>query len=459
MRPTLRILLAAPLIFLFARALDAQRQTPYVTGSTVSGHVICSDTNGPARFARIMLKPVTPSQSGQDMLKTLVDVISTFSPNGAALANPQTDDQKRALTAITQGLGQATDLLGSSTVGLDGSYSFVGVQPGTYYIHVVSPGYLDLYGQFRDEDFTSSDPKMRARLAQIPSVTVNGTDSARVNLTLERGGAISGRIRYDDGSPAYGWTISVVQPKAPEDVAEATLSAIAPALAVVGAVPPAKSDDLGRFRISGLPAGEYDLRASFSGRGVGVGGANLNDGGSGINLAVYSGDTFNRSEAKSLKIHAGDEITGQDITIPATRLHSIVGHVVAKSDGHTVNTGQVLLSATDTSGFHAMAAIRDDGSFHFECLPSDVTYSLTVANAADAQNNGSGSNFFGVSLPNPDILRKYGSDSTTILLPNSDSTSVTLSVDQTDWKPTPSDPNPSVGQAEGEIKKLLGGTP
>jgi hypothetical protein len=459
MRPTLRFILAAPVIFFLGPALDAQRQTPYVTGSTVSGHVICSDTNGPARFARIMLKPVAPSHSGQDMLKTLVDVISTFSPNGAALANPQTDDQKRALTAITQGLGQATDLLGSSTVGLDGSYSFVGVQPGTYYIHVVSPGYLDLYGQFRDEDFTSSDPKMRARLAQIPSVTVSGTDSARVNLTLDRGGAISGRIRYDDGSPAYGWTISVIQPKAPADVAEATLSAIAPALAVVGAAPPAKSDDLGRFRISGLPAGEYDLRASFSGRGVGVGGANLNDGGSGINLAVYSGDTFNRSEAKSIKIHASDEITGEDITVPATRLHNIVGHVVAKSDGHTVNTGQVLLSATDNSGFHAMAAIRDDGSFHFECLPSDVTYSLTVANAADAQNNGSGSNFFGVNLPNPDILRKYGSDSTTILLPNSDEFSVTLSVDQTDWKPTANGPNPTVGQAEGEIKRLLGGTP
>ncbi len=419
---------------LLAPRLPAQ-QTPYVVGSAVSGHVICEDTNAPARFAKVLLKSTAPSHAGEDMMKSLTDSLTKSSGKSATPPKPQTEDQKKALAAASRGMDQVTDMLNSSTVGLDGSYSFAGVKPGTYYVHAIYTGYIDPFSSFTDEDFASTDPAVRARLAQIPTVTVTGTDSARADLRLARGAAITGRILYDDGTPAVGWSLSVVKPKSTDDPNEAMSAAMAPALAMMGIGQPSKSDDRGHFRIAGLAAGEYALRASLTATPTGISASNMGDAGSGINLVVYTGDTFTRADAKPVKLAAGDEVSGVDITIPSHKLHNISGHVVAKSDGHTLNVGQVALTVKDNPATHLTAAIRDDGSFHFEYLPGNITYTLTVANAADGRNDGPPNNFMGITMPNPEILRKYGTDTTTVLLTDADVDSITFHVDQTDWQP------------------------
>jgi hypothetical protein len=347
----------------------------------------------------------------------------------------QTDEQKKATVAASKGMDLVTDTLSSSTVGLDGSYSFAGVKPGTYYVHAIFSGYIDPLSQFSDEDIASTDPAVRARLAQLASITVTGTDSAHADLRLERGAAVSGRLSYDDGTPAVGWFLTVVKPNTPEDPGDAIASAIAPALAMGGLTQIFKTDDLGHFRISGLPPGEYILRAALTVSEVGISAANMGDGGSGVNLVVYSGDTFNRASAKAVKLIAGDELSGNDITVPSHRLHNITGHVVAKSDGHTLNVGEVSLTVKENPTTHAMAAIRDDGSFRFENLPGSISYTLTVESAADGRNDGPASNVMGMHLPHPEIFRKYGTDTTTVLLTDTDVDSVTFHVAQTDWKP------------------------
>jgi hypothetical protein len=440
-----------PLLLLAIR-LTAQ-QTPYVVGSTVSGHVICADTNAPARFAKVLLKSTAPGHAGDDFMKSITQSMA----KSGAPAPPQTEDRKKALAAAARGMDQVTDMLNSSTVGLDGSYSFAGVKPGTYYVHAIFPGYIDAYSQFTDEDFASTDPAIHARIAQLPTVTVTGTDSAHADLRLERGSAIGGRIVYDDGSPAAGWTVTVIRPKSVDDPAEATAAAMGPALAMMGAGQPSKTDDLGHFRISGLAAGEYALRASLTAQGVGISAANMGDGGTGVSLVVYTGDTFSRANAKTFKITAGEEQSGTDINVPSRKLHNISGHVVANDDGHTLNVGQVNLTVKDNPAIHAMAAIRDDGSFHFEALPGNITYTLTVADAADGRNDGPPSNFMGISMPNPEILRKYGSDTTTLLLADSDVDSITFHVAPTDWKPSAKQPKPVNINPGDLVKGLLGG--
>jgi hypothetical protein len=414
-------------LLLLAIRLPAQ-QTPYVVGSTVSGHVICEDTNAPARFAKVLLKSTAPSHAGEDMMKSITDSLTKSTGKSATPPKPQTDDQKKALVAASRGMDQVTDMLNSSTVGLDGSYSFAGVKPGTYYIHAIYPGYIDPFSQFTDEDFASTDPAIRARIAQVPTITVTGTDSAHADLRLVRGAAIDGRILYDDGTPAVGWSLTVIKPRSTDDPNEAVAAAMAPALSMMGIGQPSKTDDRGLFRIAGLAAGEYALRASLTATPTGISAANMGDAGGPINLAVYTGDTFTRADAKPVKLAAGDEISGVDITIPSHKLHNISGHVIAKSDGHTLNVGQVVLTVKDNPATHVVAAIRDDGSFHFEDLPGNVTYTLTVADAADGRNDGPPNNFMGISMPNPEILRKYGTDTTTILLADSDVDAITLSV-------------------------------
>ncbi|MDP9050417.1 MAG: carboxypeptidase-like regulatory domain-containing protein [Acidobacteriota bacterium] len=438
---------------LFALYLPAQ-QTPYVVGSTVSGHVFCADTNAPARFAKVLLKSTAPSHAGEDMMKNITDSMTKATGKGAQPPKPQTDDQKRALAAASKGMDQFTDMLNSSTVGLDGSYSFVGVKPGTYYVHALYSGYIDPYSQFSDEDFASTDPAIRARIAQLPTVTVSGTDSAHAELRIERGAAVSGRILYDDGSPAVGWTLAVIKPKSIETLADAASAAMAPALAMMGLNQPAKTDDRGRFRISGLTPGDYALRASLTAPGTGISAANMGEAGSGISLAVYTGDTFTRADAKPLKLAAGDELTAADITVPSRKLHNIIGHVVSRDDGHTLNVGLVNLTVKDNPAINLKAAIRDDGSFHFEDLTPNLTYTLTVADAADGRNDGPANSIMGISMPNPEILHKYGTDTTTVLLTDTDVDSITLHVAQTDWKPPAKKPKP-LNISPGDLVKGL----
>jgi len=443
-------------VLLLSLRLSAQ-QTPYVVGSTVSGHVYCNDTNGPARFARIMLKSTSPSHAGEDMMKSILDSVSKTTAKSGTPQKPQTDEQKKALAAASKGMDQVTDMLGATTVGLDGSYSFAGVKAGTYYVHVIFPGYLDDYSQFSDDDFASTDPAVRARLAQVPAVTVSGTDSARADLRLERGAAIGGRIVYDDGTPASGWTLIAVKPKSAEDPSEDVAAAMAPALAMGGLAQLAKTDDRGYYRISGLAPGEYVLRGSLSATAIGINSNNMGDGGTGIKLVVYSGDTFSRADAKPIKLIAGDEQTGYNIAVPSRHLHNITGHVVAKSDGHTLNVGEVNLTVKDHPALPVMAAIRDDGSFHFEYLPGNITYTLTVADAAEGTHDGPANNIMGISMPNTQLLHKYGTDTTDVVLSDKDVDSVTLSVVQTDWKPTPKKPSTPVNVTPGDLVKGLVG--
>jgi hypothetical protein len=443
-------------ILLLSLSLSAQ-QTPYVVGSTVSGHVYCNDTNGPARFARILLKSTSPSHAGEDMMKSIMDSMTKIGAKSGEPAKPQTDEQKKALAAASKSMDQVTDMLGATTVGIDGSYSFAGVKAGTYYVHAIFPGYLDTYSQFSEEDFASTDPAVRARIAQVPTITVSGTDSARADVRLERGAAISGHIEYDDGNPASGWTLTVVKPNTAVDPGEDVAAAMAPALAMGGLAQLAKTDDRGYYRISGLAPGEYVLRASLSATAIGINSNNMGDGGSGIKLVVYSGDTFSRADAKPIKLIAGDEQTDYNITVPSHHLHNIAGHVVAKSDGHTLNVGEVNITVKDHPALPVMAAIRDDGSFHFEYLPGNITYTLTVADAADGTHEGPANNIMGISMPNTQFLHKYGTDTTDVVLSDKDVDSVTLSFVQTDWKPTPKKPSTPVNVSPGDlIKGLMG---
>jgi hypothetical protein len=431
------VILALAFIWSSSGQISAQ-QSPYVVGGTVSGRVTCADTNAPARFAKVLLKSTVPNHTGEDLMKSLEDNMqkaAAKSGEPVQPVKPRTEEQKRASANAAKGMNQATDMLNASTVGLDGVYSFAGIKPGTYYVHAIFAGYIDPFSQFSDEDFTSSDPAVRARIAQIPTITVNGTDAAHVDLRLERGAAVSGRIFFDDGSPAAGWTLSAIKPKSQDVPGDAANAMMNQALAMSGAAQLFKTDDLGYYRISGLAAGEYALRATLAATAIGISATNIGDGGSGINLAVYTGDTFSRAYAKSIKIAAGEEHPGVDITIPAHSLHNLTGHVYAKADSHTLNMGTVGLTSKDNAALHLKAAIRDDGSFHFEYLPSGGVYTVTVEDAADGRTNGASGKFMGISIPNQEILHKYGTDTTDVTLGDADIDTVRLTVAQTNWTP------------------------
>lgn len=411
-------------------------QTPAVVGSTVSGTVFCSDSNAPARFAKVLLTPAVPSHAGDDFMKDMENFAQKvrIKSGGPATLSPQ---QQRAMARGAQSLDRTLAMINATTVGLDGRYSFSAVKPGTYYIHVIYSGYIDTLSQFSQADLTSTDPAVRARLARISTVTVNGSDSRHVDLTLSRGVSISGRVTYADGTPAVGWTVSAVKPGPGAGDYGPTDLVMERAMAQGGGMPVTETDDMGRYRISGLAPGGYLVRAGFTAPPVGISGRDAGDGGTGIFLVVYSGNVFSAELANTLTLTAGEDLRSADIAIPNDSLHNIVGHVYAKSDGHTLNAGRVVLTSQAQPSLRLVAAIRDDGSFHFQYLPGDVTYTLEVEDAADGKSTPGKVNMLGINIPHMTILRKYGTSTLDIPLGNADIDAIRLTVAQTRWTPPP----------------------
>jgi Carboxypeptidase regulatory-like domain len=155
---------------------------------------------------------------------------------------------------------------------------------------------------------------------------------------------------------------------------------------VFSMVAPPTTDDLGHYRVGGLRDRDYlvmvqlsrtDLESRGS-RDVGLSGVERST------LRIYSGDTPHISEAVPVKLGAGEEHSGEDITIPLSKFHSISGVVTAAGDGHPVNNGHLSIEDPKDKETVVDAELGSDGTFHLEGIP-EGTYTLHVRGPADRQ--------------------------------------------------------------------------
>lgn len=150
-----------------ALPLAAAQQADPTTG-TVTGQVICGDTQLPARFADVILLEVP---SGPAL---------TSQPNGNA------------------GQGKAaTDASGSgkrfqAVTGLDGSYTATHIVPGDYYAVPLMAGYAEPVSMVQAAMDAGAD--LTKPIPGIPIVHVSAGVTSRQDLTVVRGGAVSGRV-------------------------------------------------------------------------------------------------------------------------------------------------------------------------------------------------------------------------------------------------------------------------
>lgn len=318
--------------------------------STVSGHVFFADTNAPARMATVVLQPAAP--------------VDAYDP-----------DKQEGMSSQAE----AVQTL------LDGSFVFSHVAAGTYYIVAKAPGYISPLASVlrRSGEQPSVAEPISARIAKVvPRVTVQANLPATVNVTLERGAAVSGTVLYDDGSPAAGLNVQIMvrgkegwgpMPFSPfEDTAHFSVT-----------------DDQGAYRISGLPAQEYvvevDLNLTKTTYTIdGHGGSGTSSNGGGPAVSTYSGNTMRVKEAKAFVLKQGEERQGEDVRIAVTKLHTVRGSMVAKQDGHEINGGSLmLLHADDKSPAGSVSLEKnDDGVFQFNFVP-EGDYILEVSGAAD----------------------------------------------------------------------------
>ena len=422
--------------------LQDAKDAPPPPGGTLTGRVVFADTNGPARFAKVFLKPAKPSADAGDFLFSALAGVSAPKDSKKKLSPEEEAEKKQAQAASAKFMSAIADRMLSATIAADGIYLFTNVKAGVYYVHAQAPGYIDPLAAFSDEDLASSDPAMRQKVAAAaPTITVNGTEQAHADLRLERGASISGRVLYDDGTPAAGWAVRPLHdaPTAVQtlpggmgiDLADLDLTHISEM---------SQTDDTGHFRIAGLSPGDYVLEARLTTSALGhsafnpmtanssAGGIGAVGGGfgdlMGLKLTVYSGNAVRRSDAVAVSVGPGDNRSGYDITMPLHTMRSIAGIVRAKSDAHPVNSGSVELTAQTSDGkpdpsLHLTASIQPDGSFHFDYVPGPATCIVKVARAADVTTT-SAKKLFGSLIADQKTNHSYGPATATVSLLDTD---------------------------------------
>lgn len=330
-------------------------QIPNVTREvgSVEGRLTCSDGNVPARQTTVRLIP-----------------LSVLLPKSQS---PQNREMK-PLETVTD---------------FDGYYLFPMVPPGNYIVDARSPGYsndLDLirivFDRFTEEQKTKL-------VSGFPEIVVKRFVTARKDVIIHRGGAITGQVSVDTGGT----------------VGQSNVEATLVSSPILGDVDSHEKQDLpnfsrqrpindrGEFRIAGLPAGKYRLHvrlaeAYFDAFPV--------TGPNGIDvklrpqrvgtaeLTVYAPSATDMSNAKLVEVTDGDEISDSNITIPMSRLHSITGTVIKNS--RILPGARVTIQREGQGVRHSEAISDDNGSFRYDLLPG-ASYSL-VATPSGISENG-----------------------------------------------------------------------
>jgi hypothetical protein len=116
------------------------------------------------------------------------------------------------------------------------------------------------------------------------------------------------------------------------------------------------TDDQGRFRIAGLPASTYLLKAALHIQGGSIQvGRSYVDIGDGSSVDIYWGEVFRQRDAKVIKLGDGEESVGHSIEIPIAKLHAISGSVLDAVTGASL-TPQRLSFTTPT--INSLSQIR-----------------------------------------------------------------------------------------------------
>ena len=231
----------------------------------------------------------------------------------------------------------------------EGRYEFRELPAGRYTLTATKPGFVTInYGQTR--------PFESGKAIELGEA--QALDKA--DFTMPRGSAISGRIVDEFGEPLADAQVSAMR---------STWVNGRRRLQATGRV--AQTNDLGQYRIYGLPPGEYYVSASTSGSGemmmvdrvaatfVAAGGPSSSGAGpsasepkSGYAPTYYPG-TSNGGEAQKITLAVGQEMSSADFSLLAVRLVRVTGTVIG-SDGRPLEGAMITTTARNQSESHVV---------------------------------------------------------------------------------------------------------
>lgn len=270
-------------------------------------------TGAPGEFP-MMLPPGRTAKTGTGRLRGRV----TAADSGAIVRRAQ-------VRISSQDIGTKTAFTDAQ-----GRYEFRDLPAGRFNLSVSKSGFVTMqYGQSR--------PFEAGKQIELADAQV----LEKADVTLPRGSAVSGRILDEYGEPVSDASVTAMRLQ---------YAAGRRRLAPTGR--PSMTNDLGYFRVFGLPPGEYYLSASVrtfdsmvmdligGGSSGGPTGSNSNSG----YAATYYPGTQSPAEAQRLSLVVGQEMQ-IDLQMQPVRLARITGTAL-QSDGKPMANAMIMLIPT-----------------------------------------------------------------------------------------------------------------
>ncbi|MBO0724723.1 MAG: carboxypeptidase regulatory-like domain-containing protein [Blastocatellia bacterium] len=220
----------------------------------------------------------------------------------------------------------------------DGFFEFEGLAPASYAISASAPGFIT-----------------------PPVVDEAGPGVYRAgdvaNITLVRGGVITGKVVNASGNPLTGVSVNAIRVGGldGEDDDQAVFQGFGRAW---------RTDDRGVYRIYGLVPGSYIIQAGQTGQPGQFGGP---QGARSNFLSPFSEDapTYYPSSARDVatpvSVRTGEEVVGIDISYRGDKGRVVSGRIVAKTGDAGFGPAQIALSVAGSDAVVATAMQMDAG--------------------------------------------------------------------------------------------------
>ncbi|PYR78567.1 MAG: hypothetical protein DMF86_05505 [Acidobacteria bacterium] len=273
---------------------------------------------------------------------------------------------RRAQIRISsQDIGAKTALTDS-----EGRYEFKELPAGRFTLTATKAGYVQMqYGQRRPFE---------------PGRPIELTDAQQLDkadFVLPRGSVIGGRVVDEFGEPVAEAMVTVMR-----------MQYASGRRRLMPAGRPGQSNDLGQFRVYGLPPGDYYVSANLRSLdtmvmdmlGGGAGGPQGSNNSSGY-APTYFPASANPAEAQKVTVALGQELTSVDIALQPVRLARISGSAIG-SDGRPVSGAMIMLLPSNREAGAMMPGgtgrTNADGRFTLTgVVPGDYSLQLRNLNA------------------------------------------------------------------------------